>query len=106
MSEVADLMMEKLAGNAEVVDFLAPIKKQAMLVEQLQDIQNSKLNSSKEEKVVLEQYKQDLNAKVQDLWSMLMETSLYEGGVLHARTSNLKPILDQYEFKLYIVKKG
>jgi len=106
MTTEKELMLDKLAGKAEVVDFLTPIKKQALLIEQLQDVHNGKLNVSKEEKAVLAQYKEELNTRVNELKLMLYDTSFYEElSNQIAPIPNLKFFTDRFEFKLYIVKK-
>lgn len=100
-----ELMIQKLAGNAAVVDFLEPLNELQDLVTKLGQKQMSKLNVSKEEKTVLASYQEELNTQVKNLQHMVFTVA----DQLDVDTASLSTHLDnltrKFEFKLYIIKK-
>jgi hypothetical protein len=100
-----ELMIEKLAGKAAVVDFLAPLNELQDLVTKLSQKQASKLNISKEEKTVLAAYREELNAQVKNLQLMVFTATDQLNLDSNYISADLEDLTNWFEFKLYIIKK-
>tara|TARA_R110002050_G_scaffold106421_1_gene216344 strand:- start:446 stop:769 length:324 start_codon:yes stop_codon:yes gene_type:complete len=100
-----ELMIQKLAGKAAVVDFLEPMNELQDLVTKLSEKQMSKLNVSKEEKTVLANYKEELNTQVKNLMHMAYSVAHEIDVDINHMTANLDSLKRKFEFKLYIIKK-
>jgi len=109
MSNLKDIMVDKLAGNACVVDFLTPVIQLEKLILDMGNKQSGKSNISKAEKEVLAMYREELETQLKNIKMMLYQTDFVNdekiSSDLTSPVLSLAKLTKHFDFKLYIVKK-